>query len=65
MASCSDHFNSQVLGLKRNHGSDSLVVSRGVNRELQTSVNFSQFCFINFRLYWFGGFLGDKGPPAT
>ena len=31
-------MNSHVLGLKWNHGSDSLVVSRGVNRELQTFV---------------------------
>ena len=38
IASGSDHLNSHVLGLKWNHGSDSLVISREINRELQTSV---------------------------
>ena len=32
MASGSDQLNSHVFGLKWNHGSDSPVVSRGINR---------------------------------
>ena len=50
IASDSHHLNSHILGLKWNHGSDSLVISRGINRELQTTVyatNCSQFQFIN------------------
>ena len=38
IASRSHHLNSHILGLKWKHGSDSLVISRGINRELQASV---------------------------
>ena len=52
IASGSDHLNSHVLGLKWNHGSDSLVSSRGNNRELQTSVTQRTVLSFNSSLFY-------------
>ena len=54
IASGNDHLNSHLLDLNWNHGSDSLVVCRGLNRELQTSV--TQRTVLSFVLLVFGAF---------
>ena len=65
IASSSDLFNSHVLGLKWIPGSDSLVISRGFNGELQTTVtqrsvlNFVSFVFNHIDLVAFCT-VGDR-----
>ena len=54
IVTCGDNF-SHVLGLKWDHIDDTLVVSRGVNRELKkfdNTANGVKFCFFRFRPNW-------------
>ena len=53
IGSGSYHLNCDVLGLKWNHGSDSLVVSRRVNHELTKHPSFSFHRSSTLMVWWF------------